>query len=663
MSSYRKRLILYGTVVIAFIWAVASCGSAKKAKEINTIKPQATLTLSNDYESELPELHVDKAQRDTFTVRGLDGEQLIIMNAIKDADGEMVAHETLDAAVVTARFRNVAERRGKVDLKFDITVPQSMYDSKWQLRFYPDMLIFDEETRLEPVIITGRDYRKAQLRGYQQYDRWLSTIITDDAYFINQTQLERYIERYIPKLYALKYSEDFVSDEMFQSIYGTTEQDAIRHYTDHLAMRRNDRKKLKKDDMFRKWVKAPIVTEGIRLDTVLVDMQGDYVYQYTQTINTRPKLRKVDIYLSGDIYEEDKPVYRIPRSEPLTFYISSVSAFVDNTEHYKTMIVERRAAANSVCWITFPVGKADIKEDFGENQKEIARIKDNLRELSDNMTFDLDSILVTASASPDGAVAANAKLSMSRSESVSTYFRKFLTAYRDSVAREEGVFYELDEEGREHKMKPRRPKMNDIPFVSKTNGENWDMLDRLIIEDTVVTAEDLEIYRRAMDIKKDLDARERSIMAMASYPHVKDVLYPTLRTVRFDFFLHRKGMIKDTVHTTVLDSTYMEGVRALRDMDYDTAIEKLAPYGDYNTAVALVGLDRNLSAKLILEQLPVSAKRDYLLALIYSREGDDKEAVQHYIDAVRQNPSYKFRGNLDPEISVLIKKYSLNRDD
>ena len=80
------------------------------------------------------------------------------MKAIKDdATGEMVANEVLDAAYVSARFRNVAERHGKVAIQFDIIVPHSMMDSKWQLRFNPDMYILEDSVRLDPVIITGKD--------------------------------------------------------------------------------------------------------------------------------------------------------------------------------------------------------------------------------------------------------------------------------------------------------------------------------------------------------------------------------------------------------------------------------------------------------------------------------------------------------------------------
>ena len=101
----------------------------------------------------------------------------------------------------------------------------------------------------------------------------------------------------------------------------------------------------------------------------------------------------------------------------------------------------------------------------------------------------------------------------------------------------------------------------------------------------------------------------------------------------------------------------------MADRDYETAVTLLRPYGDFNAAVALTALDYNLSAMEILRKLPVTDKTEYLSAILFSRLGDDKEAVQHYLNAVTLNHSYVYRGNLDPEISVLIKKYRLNSDD
>ena len=68
------------------------------------------------------------------------------------------------------------------------------------------------------------------------------------------------------------------------------------------------------------------------------------------------------------------------------------------------------------------------------------------------------------------------------------------------------------------------------------------------------------------------------------------------------------------------------------------------------------------SALNILEKLPRDDKVNYLLAIVYSRRGDERSAVECYIRSCQQNPSMIHRGNLDPEISQLIRQYGLNQE-
>ena len=162
------------------------------------------------------------------------------------------------------------------------------------------------------------------MKGYQQYERFLSRIVSDTTRFINIGQLELFLKRNIPQIYAFRNDSTEVSDEVFYSYYGVSEQQAVDHYTNKFLKRRNEWRKSRIGKMYKKYVKAPIVSEGIRLDTVIQSSDGDFVYDYVQTINARPKLRKVDVVLSGEIFEQDKSLYNVPRTEPLTFYISSI---------------------------------------------------------------------------------------------------------------------------------------------------------------------------------------------------------------------------------------------------------------------------------------------------------------------------------------------------
>lgn len=624
-------------------------GKLDAIRENNT---NAGISLTN--ESQLPDLEYRSKMKDTLQILDIYGRQTFLMKAVRDDEtGEMLANEVLDAAVVSARFRNVAERNGKVAIRFDILVPHSMMDNKWQLRFDPDLYILDDSVRLAPVIITGEGYRKAQLRGYQQYERFLSRIVSDTTAFINIRQLELFIERNIPQLYAFKKDSSEVSDELFYSYYGISEAKAVEHYTNKLARKRNHYRMLMKQRMYEKYVKAPIVTEGIRLDTVLVDMNGDFTYCYSQQIDTRPKLRKVDIVLSGAIYEQEKKLYSIPRGEPLSFYISSVSMFADQTERYLTKVVERKVSARASYDIVFQVAKADVRSDLAGNAEEIGNIKKQLVSLIGNEVFELDSIRVTATASPEGKYRQNEKLSQRRSESVSKYFRSWMRHYRDSLESARG--FSVDENGRMVKES-----VPEIAFQSDIYAENWKGLDELVGTDVNLSEEDKRNYYSLAEIE-DSDDRESRMKQQAYYKYLKDELYPKLRTVSFDFYLHRKSMAKDTVHTTVLDTVYMQGVEAIRERDYEVALMLLAPYQDYNTAVAYVALDRNRSALDILSKCEQTAQVNYLLALLYSRLGDETKAVQHYMTSCSQDQSFVHRGNLDPEISALIALYGLNK--
>ena len=68
-------------------------------------------------------------------------------------------------------------------------------------------------------------------------------------------------------------------------------------------------------------------------------------------------------------------------------------------------------------------------------------------------------------------------------------------------------------------------------------------------------------------------------------------------------------------------------------------------------------MDCNATALAVLDRLPVSGRAEYLRALIHARRGEEQEAISAYMRACELDPSFVHRGNLDPEISGLKKKY------
>ena len=652
-----KRLPFLLPAFVAAL-SVCACGTSRKAGQLQEQQIAASLALPQHQGTSFREIDMPRLEQDTLVVHDFEGHEVMVMNAVRDeSSGEMVASETLRAARVTARFRNVAERHGRVDLEFQVIVPAALQDSRWQVRFHPRMEILEETVDLDDILITGKDYRKAQLRGYQQYERFLRSIITDSTRFIDRHQLEVFIKRNIPALYAYRQDTSLVSDQQFASVYGVTEQQAIDYYTYGLLVRRNERKIRDKDKMFRKYVKAPLQKDHLRLDTLMVNDAGEFVYNYVQTIATRPRLRKVDIRLYGEVCEQDKVVYGVPESDPLTFYISSLSAFVDGRERYLDQIVSRRVDLQSEAKLLFEVGDDTVREELGDNLREIIRIRSTLASLLEDAEFDLDSIVVTAHASPEGSWRANGELSQRRGRSVGRYFAAYMKQYADSADRAVGYRMNLDGTLADPEFRSRP----EIHFSSYAVPENWDLLDRLVAEDRLLAEPQKMAYQERRKID-DPDRRELAMRADDYYPYLSKELYPRLRSVVFDFRLHRRNMLQDTIHTTVLDTAYMAGVQAIRDRDYKKALTLLRPYEDFNTAIAYCCLDYNASALSVLEKLDRSAEVNYMLALVYARQGDERSAVECYLLACAQNGSFVHRGNLDPEISALIRKYDLNRE-
>ena len=674
-------LVICNIVLLVVVCLLISgCGTSRKVERIQERQMRAEIGMVEEmpdrvgHDGEVGDdgrspVGAGDDGRDTTVV--MEGGGPIIMNAVRDEDGNMVATDVLEAASVTARFRNVAERGGKVNIEFAVTVPQDMMDPQWQLRFYPQMYVLEDTLGLDPILITGQEYRNEQMRGYRRYEKFLQSIVTDSMEFVNMKLLEIFIERNIPALYAFKTDSTFVSDAEFASAFGVTEQQAIEHYTNRLAKSANERRKARKEERFRQYVKVPI-EQGFRLDTVMREINGDFRYVYSHTLASRPRLRKVDVVLSGAIYKEDVKIYDIPECEPLTYYISSLSAFVDGTERYMTKVIERKVSANTACYVEFEHDRYEVDESLGYNRDEIGRIKKNLSALIDNDEFEMDSIVVTASSSPEGTVAYNTRLTQRRSEAVAEYFRRFIDEYRDSVRVDEGFVVDMTGDprsvpgmtGEEYPETPVRRSFayaqddnrERIQFIARNDAENWRMLDVLVAEDTVMSYEDKIAYINACELD-DLDQREEVLQKLGCYRHLREKVYPRLRTVKFDFYLHRKDMQKDTVHTTVIDSTYMAGVQAIRDRDYETAVTLLRPYQDYNAAVAFCALDYNASALAILERLHRTDQVNYMLAIVYSRLGETEKAVRCYEEACRLNPGFVHRGNLDPEV-MMLKDFS-----
>ena len=551
-----------------------------------------------------------------------------IMNAIRDSEtGEMVATDIICASKVVARFRNVAERQGFVTINFDIVVPAGMSDSRWRIKMYPYMKMMEDTLALEPIYITGSAYRAGQMRGYQRYQAFLASIITDSAAFVRMDQLEKFLERHFPDTYAMKNDTTFISEPLAENLFGVTQKDALLHYTRHLKWKLNERRKSRSGRMYEKYVKDPIRYEGIRLDTVIMDSSGDFIYRYEHRFVSRPRLRKVEIILRGSLYEDGDLVARLPFPDNLTFYISSLSSLTEDRTRYRMIVKERRVYDNTKALLDFASGSAVIDTTLGDNASEIRRLRRCIDDMKSMEEFALDSLVITASCSPEGSYLFNKRLSEARSAAVLEYFGDYVPVqWKDSMR-------------------------------TSSCPENWKQLSVLVANDMHIDNKAKEELLGLISDMEDPDKTEKEMSRMKEYRYMREKLYPQLRSVGFDFHMHRIGMVKDTVHTTEIDEEYMEGLAALKDLDYQKAVSILRPYRDYNAALALMAADYTYSSWDILQELPDDdAKVCYLKAVVLARLDQIDEALKYFEMCIGYDPYMEHRANLDPEMHVLLEK-------
>ena len=611
-------------VLMLFLALFVSCSQYRALEKIRDGQVSLNLAIAQEQvEDTVTESVIIDSIRSSLT------DEPLIMKAIKDTEtGEMVATDVIRASRVVAKFRNVAERAGYVTVSFDICVPSEMSSSEWQLKVFPFMAIQEDTVALDPVFITGEKYRGRQMRGYEKYQEFLSSIITDPNDFLRMGQLEIFLQRHFPETYAMKSDTSFIAEPMAENLFGVTQRDAFEHYRKDLKWRSNERRKGRVEEMYDKYVKDPILSEGIRLDTVLLSSDGDFIYRYNHVFRSRPMLRKVNVSLEGKMYRDGECFMHLPFPEELTFYISSLSSLTDDRLRYVMHVRQRTVYENTKALIDFAHASSEVDTLLGDNASELARVRQCVEDVYARKEFILDSLVVVASCSPEGSYSLNSRLSADRSRAVKDYISDFVPAeWKDSL------------------------KTSVMP-------ENWDQLMRLVENDTVLSPEvrkDIVVKARRMDGGPDV--LEEKLSLMPEYGYLRESLYPKLRSVSFDFHLHRADMVQDTVYTTDLDTVYMDGVQAIRDLDYRKAVTILRPYDDYNSALAFMCADYNHSAMDVLARLDDTDPRVcYLKAMVLSRLEQVDEAVKYFELALAYDPRLEYRANLDPEMYEIVKQ-------
>lgn len=375
---------------------------------------------------------------------------------------------------------------------------------------------------------------------------------------------------------------------------------------------------------FNRFVKFPY-PEDVRLDS-LVEGRSTVTYYYSQEVKTDETSKKILVTLQGQVLAVDDSAYRLPPSDTLSYVVSSMLSFVDTVPRYRIKVIDKFVTVEDRNYIQFFVGDTRVVDTQDDNRRQLDKITGLMRQIVEQQEFWVDTITLTAASSPEGAYAFNDRLSQGRAAALKRYL---VRRYGRSI---------------------------DTMLTVRWVAEDWQELTNRIRTDREVVSRDAILELIAEE--KNPDRREQAIRQRfpKEYAYIRSVIYPQLRAVNFRYSLRRKGMVKDTIHTTELDTAYARGVELLQKRKYAKALYILNDYNDRNTVVAHLSLDHNERAMELLATMPKDAVTEYLRAIACSRLGRKAEGREHFLEACRLDGRMEYRGNLDPEIAELLKQ-------
>ena len=536
------------------------------------------------------------------TFKDASGKDNIVMTAELDSvtgKYELTGGQ-LGEITVTAAAKSVAERNGKVNIDFVVSVPSSLMMKDWRMVIRPILENKGEFIKLDSLEITGSVNYNFNLRRQRQLNREHGKVNRAVAALERRAQwgnLRRGIK---------ESSKSEIQMTGAQMGYDVEINSA-----------------------------ADLRGDGMRLDTVM-NRGEDYIYYYSQQLDSKGLASRLRVWFDSYVVNCGDDIYTMGTSDTVSFNIASFLQFMDSAPRYVRKTVYRKVTDKMTAQIQFHQGKYEVIDTLGNNRVELDKVRMKLKELADGNEFVIDTLYVTAFASPEGAYSLNAELARKRGQSIKDYLT-MMDIYK--------VLPDYEQ------------------IIADNTAEDWTKLRELIIASPyVVHAEQIA---RIIDSQPDADWRETQIRNAypADYQYIREFLYPKLRAVDFTFCLARRNMVEDVMFTDEIDTAYAEAVQLMQQRKYKEAMPKLLEYRDLNTALCYMSLGYNKTAIKILDEQPLSADREYLKAILYAREGDIPQAVQLYMKSCEMDDSKIMRGTLDPEIADIIKAYGLHADD
>ncbi len=353
------------------------------------------------------------------------GKEHIVTEATKDSvTGEYITQMELSEITVVAKSKQVAERNGKINLDFIVTVPGELISNKWQLQLAPVAYKPSDTLYLDRIFLSGADFAKMQRKGYMRYQAFINSIIPDSLYLqklfdgkgyrkalaeLEEEYFQAWKHEVLSKERWIDWSDKANARFALFNYRMERNKQAIAGYNSILEYLPAYRLRREMDGKYipSKW---KIFAEGnykIRTRNITpedsasitrrftdyakmaenrkrkeqagemyekyvrfpyeaarldtVIKEGDnFVYYYKQELPATENTKKIDLTLDGQILSKDETKTQLPPSDTITYFISSMVQFLDRSPRYKKKIITRKDEVNLRAYVTYKSGATEF---------------------------------------------------------------------------------------------------------------------------------------------------------------------------------------------------------------------------------------------------------------------------------------------------------------
>lgn len=267
-------------------------------------------------------------------------------------------------------------------------------------------------------------------------------------------------------------------------------------------------------------------------------------------------------------------------------------------------------------FLDFVVNKTDIRPEFGNNPRELTRIRSMIEDIRNDKGVTIRNIDITGYASPEGSLALNKRLSEGRAKALQNYLQN----------------------------------RYDIPAKAYTvnfGGEDWEGLVKLLLLSNIPEKEQVLAIIENTTVEK---GREKQIMNLAGgqpYRYMLTNLFPSLRRVicRVNYEVkpfsveEAKEVIKSRPQNLSLNemyavaNTYEDGSQEFCDV-FETAVRMFPEdeIANLNAAIAALSRKDGMLAKRYLDKIQSTIhtqQYDNAMGVMYILKGDYKKAADY----------------------------------